>query len=168
MGSKPNKIQNRVNYLNREGYLQFIKKYPKSDIIYEQYIKILKYSNTEIRDCILNYELGFKLPYNLGYVAVDKFKPSKKYIAVDWVNTKRLKKMIPLTNFHTFGYTYNIKIFKNPRSKPLEGYLLKAHRKINRMIADKIKNENKDYLSIDPTYYSSRFRIENSLKHNQQ
>ncbi len=73
--------------------------------------KIILSSNQEITDTIVNYEEGFKLPENLGYIVITKYKSSKK--PIDWINTVKLKRKILLTNLHSFGYVHHIKWFKN-------------------------------------------------------
>lgn len=163
MGSSLNKVRNRVGYINRVAYKEFIKQYPESGISYEEYILILKESTRSIRDFILNNELGFKLPFNLGYIAVDKYKPGKSTVPVDWVNSRRLKRLIPLTNFHSLGYMFKIKLYKNPKIKPLYAFDMQAHRIIKRMLAANIKQEKGNYISIDRSYFSRRFNIDKYL-----
>jgi hypothetical protein len=171
LGSGKSKIQNREGFVNRKHYFLFIEKYPESNISYEEYISVLKESSACIQNFILNNELGFKLPLNLGYIAVDKFKPSRTYKAIDWPATLRLGRHIPLTNFHSFGHAFKIKLFKNPKSKPLEAYVMKAHRLLNRALGKKIKSGKENYINIDRSYFSKRFSIENYLsesnKHSQ-
>lgn len=161
MSSGKNKITNRKNFINRETYLEFSKKHP--DISYTDYIAVLKESTKAIRDNILENPLGFKLPYNIGYIAVDKFKPLRHYRAIDWVNTRRLGKYVPLTNFHSYGYIFDIKFYPNYRISALRNYKMQAHRILNRMLAQSIKS-GKQYLEIDRSYYSKRFRINEILK----
>ena len=146
MGAGKSKVSGRINYIKKEEYNSFIKKYPSSGVSYEEFITILKHSNEEIKNQILDNPLGFKLPHNLGYIAVDKFKPNKKFVAVDWINTRKLKKLVPLTNFHSFGHTYKIKLYKNPKIKPLFAYHMEAHRLIKRALAKCIKENKRQYI----------------------
>jgi len=164
LGAGLSKIRNRVGFITRKSYKEFIKKYPSSNISYETFIKVLLESNVSIKEFILTNELGFKLPNNLGYIAVDKFKPSGKFKAIDWPNTLKFGKHIPLTNFHSFGYTFKIKYYKNPKIRPLEGYDMTSHRLIKRELAKKVKEGKQNYISVDPTCFSKRFSIENYLK----
>lgn len=160
MGSGRNKIQDRINYVNREEYKAFIQKYPNSNITYDIFIKTLKASTTAIRNSVLDNPLGFKLPYNLGYIAVDKFKEKLRYKVIDWYNSKRLKKEVPLTNFHSFGYMYKIKLYPNLAVVPMRNFEMKAHRVFNRLLAKNIKQNLRQYISIDRSYYSQRFNID--------
>lgn len=165
MSAKPNKISGRRGFIGYKAYREFKKKHPNETVSYEEYIKILKTSTQCIRDHILDNPLGFKLPYNLGYIAVDKFKALNHYVSVDWVATKKLGKRVPLTNLHSFGHMFTIKLYPNPRKKPLLVYKMTAHRIINRLLAKRIK-EGKEYLEIDRTYFSKRFRIGEHIKYN--
>lgn len=163
MGAGKNKIQNRISYINHKEYNLFKEKYPNTHINYNTFITVLKESTKTIRDHVLDNPLGFKLPYNLGYIAVDKFKAKKSYVAIDWVNTKRLGKHVPLTNLHSFGYMYKIKFYPNLRILPIKNYALDAHRVMKRMLAYIIKNDIHQYINIDRSYYSRRFRIDNLI-----
>lgn len=166
MGSGKGKLQNRKGFVNKVSYKLFIQKYPDSNISYTEYISVLKESSVCIQNTILTNELGFKLPLNLGYIAVHKFKPFKAWRAVDWPATLRLGRRIPLLNFHSMGYAFKIKLFKNPKLVPLRSYTMKAHRQLNRALGQKIKSGNDKYISIDPSYFSKRFSIENYLLEN--
>lgn len=170
MGANQNLIRGRVGFINRIYYNKFVEKNPSTTITYEQYISVLKQSTILIRDFILGNELGFKLPFNLGYIAVDKYKCSKNYVAVDWVNTRKLGRIIPLTNFHSLGYGFKVKLFKNSRIKPFQGYAMNAHRVIKRMLAKNIKEGTHNYIAINKSVYSKRFAIDHYLtkknKHN--
>lgn len=166
MGSEQNKVRNRLGFINHKTYNDFIEKYPKSDVTYEQYIRVTKESTSVIRDFILDNELGFKLPHNLGYIAVDKFKPSKDSLYIDWKNTRLLGKIIPFTNFHSLGYVFKIKLYKNSKIQPLKAYEMNTHRILKRMLAKKVK-EGKQYIHIDRSYFNKRFSIDRFLnRHN--
>lgn len=162
MPSASYKIPNRIGFINRETYLEFKEKYPETDITYKDFVTILKSSNKAIRGVILENPLGFKMPYNLGYLAVDKFKPSKLHPPIDWVTSRKLGRKIPFLNLHTFGYCFSVKLYPNPRIKPLQIYKMATHRILKRMMAKNIK-AGKEYLQIDRGYYSNRFRIGDHL-----
>lgn len=163
MGAKKNLVRERVGFINREHYKKFIAKYPESNVTYKEYISVLKESTMAIRDTILTHELGFKLPNNLGYIAVHKYKPSKRHVAIDWVNTRKYGKLIPFTNFHSMGYSYMIFFFKNRMIKPLYGYTMNAHRIIKRMLAKNIKENTQQYLTLEYAFFNKRFSINRVL-----
>lgn len=168
MGSGKNKIQERTSYVNRHEYKIFKEKYPKSQIDYKTFITILKASTLAIRDSVLDNPLGFKLPYSLGYIAVDKFENKKNYRIIDWPNTLKLGRHVPLTNFHSFGHIYKIKLYPNLKILPMRNFIFKAHRLFNRALAKNIKLNLRQYISIDSSYYSKRFNIDNLIKNNNE
>lgn len=163
MGAGKNKIKNRCNFINRETYNAFKDKYPETHITYNLFIDVLKNSTKLISEHILDNPLGFKLPYNLGYIAVDKFKAKDHYVIIDWKATRRLGKRVPLTNLHSFGFMYKIKFFKNPRINPLKNYSFNAHRLLNRKLGDNILTNSKEYIEIERNYFSKRFNIDNYI-----
>lgn len=161
---KKPKVSKRINYNRREDYIQFCEKYPNEKITYRQFKDVIEVSNEIISENILNNPLGFKLPYQLGYIAVDKTEPSKRVTAIDWVATRRLGKKIPILNFHSLGFIFKIKIFKNPKKVPFSVYKMEANRFLKRKLATKIKSKKYNFIKIDRSYYSSRFRINQHLK----
>lgn len=163
MGAGKNKVSNRVNYISRKSYNEFKKKYPDDTTTYEEFMTILKESNKTITKYVLENPLGFKFPKNLGYLAVDKFKTNKDFVAVDWPNTLKYKKLIPLTNFHSFGYAYKLYFYKNMKILPFRAYKITPQRLIKRLLAKKIKEGDSEYVKIDRSYFNKRFRIENIL-----
>lgn len=173
MGAGLNKIRNRVGFINRKSFNQFIKteSYRRFrektglDITYEEYISILKTSNKEIASFILDNELGFKLPNNIGYIAVTKFKQRDTYIVTDWHNTNKYNKIIPNMNLHSFGYMFKFRLFKNQKLRPFRSYFMQAHRAIKRELATKIKSGKQIYLELDNSYFNKKFSIDNIFKY---
>ena len=165
MGCNKNKITDRRGFINKKEYILFKQRYPKSEITYQNYIIILKESCLAIRDHILGNPIGFKLPLNLGYIAVKKFKTNDNFIAIDWPNTLKYGKRIPLTNFHSFGHAYKIKFYKNLKIRPLVGYEMEAHRSIKRLLAQYIKEDKTPYVEIDRSYFNDRFKIDKKAKY---
>lgn len=157
------KVRDRINYTNKQSYKNFLEKNPNTKITYKQFVDILKLSNSKINNYILNNELGFKLPNNLGYIAVSKFKQKNTYKVIDWKNSNKLNKIIPLLNFHSFGNMYRIGLFKNSSLRALQAYKFNAHRLLKRELAKKIKS-GKDYYELDRNFFSKRFKIDNYLK----
>ena len=161
MGAGKNKIQHRSNYLNREEYNKFIEENPTSEIQYKDFIEVLKESTKEIRNNIVDNPLGFKLPHNLGYIAITKYKPltnSRK--PIDWIATNKYKRVIPLTNFHSLGNMYKIVFYPNESVVPMRLYIMKPHRILKRLVAKNIKDSKSNYISIDKNYFNKRFNID--------
>lgn len=111
-------------------------------------------SNLEIAESIKADDDGFKLPENLGYIVVTKYKSKKK--PVDWVNTHKYKKKIYLTNLHSFGYIHHIKWYKRGVTSFAfkDVYKLQPARLLTRDVAKSVKSgklyhswSNDDFLS---------------------
>jgi hypothetical protein len=97
-------------------------------------------SNDEIADLVVNGEEGFKLPENLGYIVVTKYKSKRQ--PVDWVNSKKLRRKVLLTNLHSFGYVHHIKWFKIGATNFAfrEVFRLEPARLIKRAVAKNVKS----------------------------
>lgn len=87
----------------------------KSEISFQEFSTIIKESNRKIHNAIVEDADGFKLPENLGYLCVIKYKTKKK--AVNWADTKKYGKTIYYLNLHSFGFRYHIKWFKTGISR---------------------------------------------------
>lgn len=87
----------------------------KMDISYADFTKIIKESNKKICNTAVEDENGFKLPENLGYLCIIKYKTKKK--AINWADTKKYGKTIYFLNLHSFGFRYHIKWFKTGISR---------------------------------------------------
>ena len=125
--------------IDKEFYKEFIRE-TNLDIDYNTFREIILASNKEIANLSINEEEGFKLPENLGYTVVTKYK-SKKH-PIDWVNSKRLKKKVILPNLHSFGYIHHIKWFKKGLTNFAfaDVYRLEPVRLIKREVAKNVKS----------------------------
>jgi hypothetical protein len=85
------------------------------EISYSDFTKIVKETNKKIHNLVIEDENGFKLPENLGYLCVIKYKTKKK--AINWADTKKYGKTIYYLNLHSFGYRCHIKWFKTGISR---------------------------------------------------
>lgn len=108
------KINNRHNTINKELYKEYIKK-TNSSLTFKEFKNIINLCNKEIETIVLNDISGFKLPYNLGYFVVNKFRG--RYTKPDFKNSLKLNKNVPLLNLHSFGYIYGLKWFKVSQSR---------------------------------------------------
>lgn len=162
MSSGKYKTKNRINYSIAKYYEEFKEQNPNTKITAKQYVEILKESNRLIAVAILENPQGFKLPNNIGYIAIDKYKVREKK-PIDWTTTHKLKKLTFLTNLHSFGYIYRIRLYKNPSKTNLDLYVFKAQRLLKRSLAQKIF-AGKEYEHIDRTAFSRRFSIDKIFK----
>ena len=137
-------LPNRDQVLSQELWKTYKEKY-KSDISFKDFSEIIKKSNKQIAAFITEDEHGFKLPENLGYLCIIKYKTKKK--AINWVDTKKYGKKIYYLNLHSFGYRYHIKWFKTGISRFAfnEIYKFAPLRDIRTDVSKKIKS-GKDYI----------------------
>lgn len=102
-------LPNRKQILSKELWKEFIKE-TGVQIAYSDFSDIIKTSNKKIAETVIEDENGFKLPENLGYLCIIKYKTKRK--AINWADTKKYGKTIYYMNLHSFGYRYHIKWFK--------------------------------------------------------
>lgn len=137
-------LPNRDQVLSSSLWKAFKQKH-NIDISYEDFTNIIKESNKRIFNAIIEDENGFKLPENLGYLCVIKYKTKKK--AINWADTKKYGKKIYFLNLHSFGYRYHIKWFKTGISRFAFNEVFKfAPLRIMRTeVSKKIRAGYKDY-----------------------
>lgn len=115
------------------------------EISYSDFTNIIKESNKKIFNAVLEDENGFKLPENLGYFCIIKYKTKKK--AINWADSKKYGKKIYFLNLHSFGYRYHIKWFKTgiARFAFNEVFKFAPLRLMRTEVSKKIKAGVKDY-----------------------
>ena len=119
--------------LAMKGYLN---KRNDFNVSFREYCNVLRLFNKKVKDAIIYDSWVFKLPYRLGYIYVKKIKMRfqldkngelyKHKLVPDWLRTKELwkkiypgltneelkaiphKKLIYITNEHTYGYKFII------------------------------------------------------------
>lgn len=111
MPAKDTTLKNgpRDTVLSKEFYNKVVKKLG-IDIDYKTFNKVIITSNEKIQEIVADEEGGFKIPENMGYLVVTKYKSKKQ--PIDWVNSKKFKKPIYLPNLHSFGFIHHIKWFR--------------------------------------------------------
>lgn len=129
--------------LNKEFYNE-VRETISPDLTDKEIREIVLTSNDEIRNAVANTEDGFKMPEQLGYIVITKYKSKKQ--PIDWVNSKKLKMRVPLLNLHSYNTICHIKWFKigNHSFGIKEVYKLEPSRKLKRQVAKNIK-EGKMY-----------------------
>lgn len=142
--------------------LKFWRKFRRErgiDIDYKTFQKIIWTHNQIMMDCAANEEAGIELPERLGHIVVTKFKSKNINRPIDWVNTKKVGKIIPLLNLHSFGFMFHIRwfkmvtIFKNRRIYRFEPYRL-----FKRAVAANAK-AGKKYFKWDDSDFWSESRM---------
>lgn len=126
------------------------------DISFEDFKNIIWKFNELMMEAVSEEEAGIELPEKLGNVVVTKYKGTRERTPIDWVNSKRLGKQIPLLNLHSFGYIHKIRwfkvicAFKNRRIYKFEPYRL-----MKRTVAAKIKAGKKYHTWEDSDFWST-------------
>ena len=64
-----------VHVLNTKLYKKFKKKFPKYDITYEQFKKIVNTYNIKLGEGVIEYRDGVELPESLGYIFIGSCAP---------------------------------------------------------------------------------------------
>ena len=137
-----------------EGYKNYKKRFPNTEITRKRYAEILEGFFAEARDYIL--EGGeFKIPYRLGFLKIIKVKGDLKKLKVDWKSTNELwdrdteckknKQLVFHLNEHSEGAYYRVH-WKKGVVKNISTVTFLPIRSLKSLIANKVKNENKDYL----------------------
>ena len=124
------------------------------NISYEDFKNIIWTTNELMREAIADEEAGIELYEGLGHIVVTKYKSSK--VPIDWVNTRKLGKRIPLLNLHSFGYIHHIKWFKmGVRFQNRYIYKFKPYRLLSRAVAANVKGGKKYFKWENSDFWSS-------------
>lgn len=102
---------------SKENYKKYKERYPKSEITFSDYKKLLKAYNSLILTHILDTGDTVKIPWGFGDVTILRYKKDiqiktskdgdKFYTyCIDWKRTKEKGKYVYHTNLHTGGYNY--------------------------------------------------------------
>ena len=122
---------------------------------------IINYANSQIAKVIVEDLEGFKLPFGLGYLCVCKYKAQTP--AIDWYNTKKLKKYVYHTNLNTFGFScrvswYRVGSIGNARVH--ETLKFKAYRTLSKLVS-KAFSSNRNYQEWTISDFIQKGRLEN-------
>lgn len=100
--------QNIVDYMFWSNYNKAHKDTPL-EVDRTTFNKIIQESNSLIATRVADNPEGFKLPENMGYLAISRYKAKKR--AIDFNKTLQLGITCYHTNFHSYGYTGRIMWF---------------------------------------------------------
>jgi hypothetical protein len=150
------KTGKRFNPITKKFYKDFVFE-TGIEISYETFKSIILTTNELLREYAADEEAGIELYEGLGHLVVTKYKSKKQ--SIDWVNTKKLGKKVPLLNLHSFGYIHHIKWFKiGVKFKNSYIYKFQPYRLLTRKVASNVlkgkkyfKWENSDFWSSTKT-----------------
>lgn len=149
MPAKNSTLKNGPRYVTctKELYKRFIEE-TKQQITYKEFTTIINTSNEVIKNICLNNTQGFKMPENLGHMAISRYKPKIGVRSIDWKRSKETGVRVYHTNFHSFGYKARISWYIDSLSKcgNLEVYKFIPERFFSRevatyILAGKVYNE---------------------------
>lgn len=101
---------------SKESYEAFINNNPSVNLSFEEYKKVIYTFNSLLVTHLLETGDKVKLPFGLGELVINKYKP-KKYVTnkdgkervnlpINWLETKKAGKYVYHLNAHTDGYKY--------------------------------------------------------------
>lgn len=150
----------RYNPLTKDLYRDFVKT-TGQELSFQRFKDIVWTVNGLIGEAVVSEEAGVELPAQLGHLVVTKYKSNKK--PVDWVNSKRLGKIVPLLNLHSFGYVYHIKWFRmGCRFQNRNLYIFHPFRDMARSVAREVKG-GKKYFKWENSDFWSTTKMERSF-----
>jgi len=138
---------------SKNNYIDFCKKHSTIRISFKQWKTIVYSFNTSFRDYVLETGERAKLPYGIGEFSIFKKKmktavtvKGKEFmnLSVDWPKTMEKGKYIYNFNFHTEGYRFGWKWFRETaRFTQCELWYFKPCRTTSRLLAHYLKADNK-------------------------
>lgn len=156
----------RDNILGKE-FCDKVRKKLSIDVDDDTIKKIIINSNLKIHEIVADEEGGFKIPENMGYMVVTKYKSKK--IPIDWVNTKKLQKRVYLTNLHSFGYIHNIKWYRlglTVNFASFDVYKFEPCREIKRRLAKNVKAYKVYHSWSNSDFFSNSKTLRRLIKNN--
>jgi hypothetical protein len=157
-GSK-RKFQNRKNFLKKDLWERYVEK-NDDDVTWDEFKTIVMDVLEYVAKSIVTDNLGFRLPYNMGYIAVTRYKTPKNMI--DMVHLCKTGIKRPLLNLHSFEdqcriLWFSSKTVANFRNRGL--YKFKASKELNYRMRDMIY-AGKEYDSISSQMYMSDSQLQ--------
>jgi hypothetical protein len=132
------------------------------DLSYKQCDAIIKNSNANVAEVIVEEIDGFKLPMGLGYLCAIRFIPKKP--AINWKATKdNGGKHVYFNNLATFGYSVAIKWFRVGRITNIsihEIFKFRACKKLATQISHRFK-EGKMYSELTISDFIQKGKLQN-------
>ena len=138
---------------SKENYNDFCKKNPSVKITFDNWRNILYTYNESFKEYILETGDKAKLPYGFGEFSINKKKrrrlkgaDGKEFVnlPIDWQKTKEKGKVIYNFNYHTEGYFFGWKWFKDStRLRDADLWYFKPSRTTSRLLSHYIKTNDR-------------------------
>lgn len=132
----------KFSALNRDVYDKFVEE-TGINVDYLTFVNIIQTNSKNIRQSVISEPEGVQLPEGFGCIVVTKYKPKKEKKEKNWDygNSKKLGKMVPHLNLHSFGFSYAIRWYQvGTMIKNLRYFSLSKTRSMTRGVAKSIKS----------------------------
>jgi hypothetical protein len=162
------RVKTEFRQVSRENYKEFCEKNPDIDLSFSTFCEIVYKFNYYFRDQILETGDLITYPWGLGNFSIDKKKTKrtnivngKEYIIlpIDWKKTNAARKENPnakrvfLFNSHSDGYRFKwYWQVKTARFIFSDIFVFKPYRVASRLLAEKIKKPNSEYIDLYKKY----------------
>lgn len=145
----------RLNIISKDLYNKFIQE-TGSDITYTRFRTILVKSMSVMRSKMINNVMGLKLPYELGFAVVSRFKPDKLRRGIDWKRSKEYGTRVYFVDT-AYGYKprYNWLTSKMSKCKFITLYKFIPDREIIRGVG-RVMAKGKEYNEFGHDYFRMR------------
>lgn len=154
------KCGNRETIKNKS-FFNLFKKTNDIEIDYKSFNSFVEDIGETIFNLIINELVGFKLNNDLGYLAISKYRNTRK--TVNFGVYQKTGKIVLYVNLHSDGYSFHVKWIKRNRFSFLKYYRFQACRELQRTITKKI-NEGKNYNSIKNSDYINYGKLNSKFK----
>jgi len=157
----------RYIIVNPKFFKKFKEDNPDIKISYKEFYDIISSANLKLQEGILNDPSGFKFPLNIGYLAVQKFKPTNRLI--NRIHRRMTGRSVFNLNLHSFEWMFKVRWFKTTESRmtsKLHCYQFKACRAMKSKLSEIIKSTGgTKYVQYDTKHFYSRKLLEKINKH---
>lgn len=142
----------------RDNYKDFCRRHPSVSLTYDEWKSIVYEFNESFKEYILETGDKVKFPFGFGEFSINK-KKRKKYktfigkdgetheivgLPIDWQKTREKGKYIYNFNYHTEGFSFGWRWFKNTaRLKNTDLWYFKASRATSRLLNHYLKVNDK-------------------------
>jgi len=134
------RYKGRHIFINKGLWEKYVKE-TGSQITFKDFKKIISASFEETKKWILREPVGYRMPFRIGNIAINKLKTYGDFKSYTNIKTAR-NEPIQHFNLHTGGYCFRIQWFHNTRSSKerVSFWKFDAERKFKRALAQVLKS----------------------------